>query len=65
MRQACVQHAIAKFVGLRLLLAATKHIPHTTLLSLNGLEQILDATSNEPWGPHGSLLAEIAQATNN
>jgi hypothetical protein len=27
--------------------------------------QILDATSNEPWGPHGSLLADIAQATNN
>jgi epsin len=36
-----------------------------TLLSLNDLKQILDATSNEPWGPHGSLLAEIAQATNN
>jgi len=27
--------------------------------------QILDATSNEPWGPHGSLLADIAQATHN
>lgn len=27
--------------------------------------QILDATSNEPWGPHGSLLADIAQATRN
>lgn len=27
--------------------------------------QILDATSNEPWGPHGSYLAEIAQATRN
>jgi glutaredoxin 3 len=28
------------------------------------MKQILDTTSNEPWGPHGSLLAEIAQATN-
>ncbi|GMH26579.1 hypothetical protein Nepgr_028422 [Nepenthes gracilis] len=26
---------------------------------------VLDATSNEPWGPHGSLLADIAQATRN
>ncbi|KAK1290326.1 Clathrin interactor EPSIN 1 [Acorus calamus] len=24
---------------------------------------VLDATSNEPWGPHGSALSEIAQAT--
>ncbi|KAG2654806.1 hypothetical protein PVAP13_1NG498800 [Panicum virgatum] len=28
-------------------------------------QKILDATSNEPWGPHGSLLADIAQATHN
>ncbi|XP_006648078.1 clathrin interactor EPSIN 2 [Oryza brachyantha] len=36
------------------------------VLKVPGIEQkILDATSNEPWGPHGSLLAEIAQATNN
>ncbi|XP_042470183.1 clathrin interactor EPSIN 2-like isoform X2 [Zingiber officinale] len=28
-------------------------------------QKILDATSNEPWGPHGSLLADIAQATRN
>ena len=27
------------------------------------LKQVLDATDNEPWGPHGSALAEIAQAT--
>jgi epsin len=26
-------------------------------------QKVLDATSNEPWGPHGSLMAEIAQAT--
>uniref|UniRef100_M0ZZZ0 Epsin, N-terminal; ENTH/VHS n=1 Tax=Solanum tuberosum TaxID=4113 RepID=M0ZZZ0_SOLTU len=26
---------------------------------------VLDATSNEPWGPHGSLLADIAQASRN
>ncbi|CAI9762831.1 unnamed protein product [Fraxinus pennsylvanica] len=27
--------------------------------------KVLDATSNEPWGPHGSLLADIAQASRN
>lgn len=27
------------------------------------LKQVLDATDNEPWGPHGTALAEIAQAT--
>lgn len=27
--------------------------------------QILDATNNEPSGPHGAHLAEIAQATHN
>ncbi|PIA64534.1 hypothetical protein AQUCO_00100190v1 [Aquilegia coerulea] len=26
-------------------------------------QKVLDATSNEPWGPHGSALTEIAQAT--
>ncbi|XP_068648700.1 clathrin interactor EPSIN 1-like [Aristolochia californica] len=26
-------------------------------------QKVLDATNNEPWGPHGSVLAEIAQAT--
>lgn len=25
--------------------------------------QVLDATDDEPWGPHGTALAEIAQAT--
>lgn len=36
------------------------------VLKVPGIEQkILDATSNEPWGPHGSLLADIAQATHN
>ncbi|KAG0484534.1 hypothetical protein HPP92_008613 [Vanilla planifolia] len=36
------------------------------VLKLASVEQkTLDATSNEPWGPHGSLLAEIAQATRN
>ncbi|CAN6233016.1 unnamed protein product [Urochloa humidicola] len=36
------------------------------VLKVPGIEQkILDATSNEPWGPHGSLLAEIAQSTHN
>ncbi|KAL3829236.1 hypothetical protein ACJIZ3_018038 [Penstemon smallii] len=28
-------------------------------------QKVLDATSNEPWGPHGSLLADIAQASRN
>lgn len=26
-------------------------------------QKVLDATSNEPWGPHGSALQEIAQST--
>nr|KJB27271.1 hypothetical protein B456_004G288200 [Gossypium raimondii] len=26
-------------------------------------QKVLDATDNEPWGPHGAALAEIAQAT--
>ncbi|KAL5975545.1 hypothetical protein ACLOJK_019869 [Asimina triloba] len=26
-------------------------------------QKVLDATSNEPWGPHGTVLGEIAQAT--
>lgn len=25
--------------------------------------QVLDATDDEPWGPHGTALAEIATAT--
>ncbi|XVE84558.1 hypothetical protein DITRI_Ditri17bG0022900 [Diplodiscus trichospermus] len=34
------------------------------VLKVPGIEQkVLDATSNEPWGPHGSLLADIAMAT--
>ncbi|KAF8400903.1 hypothetical protein HHK36_014206 [Tetracentron sinense] len=32
-------------------------------VSIPNSDQVLDATSNEPWGPHGSVLAEIAQAT--
>ncbi|WOL18077.1 clathrin interactor EPSIN 2-like isoform X3 [Canna indica] len=36
------------------------------VLKVPGIEQkVLDATSNEPWGPHGTLLAEISQATKN
>lgn len=36
------------------------------VLKVPGIEQkILDATSNEPWGPHGSVLADLAQATRN
>lgn len=27
-------------------------------------QKVLDATSDEPWGPHGSDLADIARATN-
>lgn len=27
-------------------------------------QKVLDATSSEPWGPHGSDLSELAQATN-
>ncbi|RWR83964.1 Epsin domain-containing protein [Cinnamomum micranthum f. kanehirae] len=37
-----------------------------TVLKVPKIEQkVLDATSNEPWGPHGSQLAEIAYATKN
>ena len=32
-------------------------------LVLNCLGQVLDATSDEPWGRHGSDLADIARAT--
>ncbi|XP_030937916.1 clathrin interactor EPSIN 2-like [Quercus lobata] len=36
------------------------------VLKVPGIEQkVLDSTSNEPWGPHGSLLADIAMATRN
>ncbi|MED6130888.1 hypothetical protein PIB30_004748 [Stylosanthes scabra] len=36
------------------------------VLKVPGIEQkVLDATSNESWGPHGSLLADIAQASRN
>nr|XP_010920459.1 clathrin interactor EPSIN 2 isoform X2 [Elaeis guineensis] len=36
------------------------------VLKVPGIEQkVLDATSNEAWGPHGSHLADIAQATRN
>ncbi|XP_024022083.1 clathrin interactor EPSIN 2 isoform X1 [Morus notabilis] len=36
------------------------------VLKVPGIEQkVLDSTNNEPWGPHGSLLADIALATRN
>nr|XP_043609236.1 clathrin interactor EPSIN 2-like [Erigeron canadensis] len=36
------------------------------VLKVPSIEQkVLDATSNESWGPHGSLLAEIAMASRN
>ncbi|KAJ6809634.1 clathrin interactor EPSIN 3-like [Iris pallida] len=36
------------------------------VLKVPGIEQkVLDATSNEPWGPHGSAMAELAQASRN
>lgn len=36
------------------------------VLKVPSIEQkVLDATSNEPWGPHGTLLADVAQATRN
>ncbi|VFQ64853.1 unnamed protein product [Cuscuta campestris] len=36
------------------------------VLKVPSVEQkVLDATSNEPWGPHGTLLADVAQATRN
>ncbi|KAL8499124.1 hypothetical protein ACS0TY_022193 [Phlomoides rotata] len=34
------------------------------VLKIPEIEQkVLDATDDEPWGPHGTVLAEIAQAT--
>ena len=34
------------------------------VLKIPEIEQkVLDATDNEPWGPHGTVLAEISQAT--
>lgn len=36
------------------------------VLKVPSIEQkVLDSTSNEPWGPHGTLLADIAQASRN
>ncbi|GBG93509.1 hypothetical protein CBR_g72434 [Chara braunii] len=36
------------------------------VLKLPEIEQkVLEATSNEPWGPHGTLMANIAQGTHN
>eukprot|EP00252_Welwitschia_mirabilis_P022708 TRINITY_DN622_c0_g1_i1.p1 TRINITY_DN622_c0_g1~~TRINITY_DN622_c0_g1_i1.p1 ORF type:complete len:851 (+),score=223.18 TRINITY_DN622_c0_g1_i1:431-2983(+) len=36
------------------------------VLKVPSIEQkVLDITSNEPWGPHGSIMADIAQATRN
>lgn len=35
-----------------------------TILKVPEIEQkTLDATSNEPWGPHGQLMSELAQGT--
>lgn len=36
------------------------------VLKVPSIEQkVLDATSNEPWGPHGTHLIDIAQASRN
>ncbi|KAL4591246.1 hypothetical protein LXL04_004203 [Taraxacum kok-saghyz] len=36
------------------------------VLKVPSIEQkVLDATSNEPWGPHGTHLSDIAQASKN
>jgi len=37
-------------------------ITHVTFLVILK-KQVLDATSDEPWGPHGSALSELAHAT--
>ncbi|KAI7739022.1 hypothetical protein M8C21_030555, partial [Ambrosia artemisiifolia] len=37
-----------------------------TVLKVPSIEQkVLDATSNESWGPHGTHLSDIAQASRN
>lgn len=43
-------------------LALIKPVEYSDFIVLT-LKQVLDATDNEPWGPHGTALAEIAQAT--
>lgn len=35
---------------------------HNAIMKLC-LSQVMDATDDEPWGPHGTVLAEIAQCT--
>jgi len=38
-------------------------LTHVCLSLLCFKKQVLDATSDEPWGPHGSALSELAHAT--
>ncbi|KAL6526693.1 hypothetical protein OROGR_015783 [Orobanche gracilis] len=46
--------------------SCSKREVNKKVLKVPSVEQkVLDATNNEPWGPHGSLLADIAQATKN
>ncbi|KAJ8444810.1 hypothetical protein Cgig2_034045 [Carnegiea gigantea] len=46
--------------------ACRKREVNKKVLKVPSIEQkVLDATSNEPWGPHGSLLADLAQASRN
>jgi epsin len=47
----------------RLLNNAYKTVKHT-VLQLSPMEvKVLDATSNDPWGPHGATLNELAEAS--
>ncbi|KAG4922038.1 hypothetical protein JHK82_050992 [Glycine max] len=43
---------------------STKREVNLKVLKVPEIEpKVLDATDNEPWGPHGTVLAEISQAT--
>eukprot|EP00959_Pyramimonas_sp_CCMP1952_P303832 6358379-Pyramimonas_sp.AAC.1 len=47
----------------RMLNNVYKTVKHS-VLQLHPIEiKVLDATSNDPWGPHGSTLNELAEAS--
>lgn len=50
-------------LGLRTLFYSFSSIGLKDDVIISTWYQVLDATDDEPWGPHGTALAEIAQAT--
>ncbi|KAL0311902.1 UNVERIFIED_CONTAM: Clathrin interactor EPSIN 1 [Sesamum radiatum] len=50
--------------SLKIIIALMQKEGNLKVLKVPEIEQkVLDATDDEPWGPHGTVLAEIAQAT--